>query len=396
MPDATATLDGVRQQFQQQVDFFRAKLNLPSERWDSIERAAHDRGFIVAGAMKADLLADLRRAVDDAVQGGSWGAFHKEFLSTAEKHGWIGWTGQGTQRGQAWRTRVVYQTNVATSYAAGRWQQLHDPELLARRPFWRYVHNDNAASPRPQHKAWGDAQLTLRHDHPFWSTHFPPNGWGCGCRVVAVRAPSEDDATEPPPDWDAINPKTGTPAGIDKGWDYAPGAQADDELRSFVQSKLIGYPPAIEKAFRAELKKAVDATSSAPQFARDALAHKERAPDLWIGFVEKPGQIERITGIDARGYLQLLPADGVRHVQGEHGFDGGTQRPPTPEDYALLPEILNEADSLSPGSRSSAQGAPRIVATKAINAETYQAVFEVRSGKRNRALALISLWIKTR
>ena len=27
---------------------------------------AHDRAFIVAGAMKADLLADLRGAVDDA------------------------------------------------------------------------------------------------------------------------------------------------------------------------------------------------------------------------------------------------------------------------------------------------------------------------------------------
>ena len=30
--------------------------------------AAHDRAFVVAGAMKADLLDDLRRAVDRAIQ----------------------------------------------------------------------------------------------------------------------------------------------------------------------------------------------------------------------------------------------------------------------------------------------------------------------------------------
>jgi phage virion morphogenesis protein len=60
-------------------------------------------------------------------------------------------------------------------------------------------------------------------NHPFGTTHCPPNGWGCRCRVVAVRAPAEGDATEPPEGWNAINEATGTPAGIDKGWAYAPG-----------------------------------------------------------------------------------------------------------------------------------------------------------------------------
>jgi len=109
------TVDGVRQQFAEQIDFFRRKLNLPSESWLDIQRAAHDRAFMVAGAMKADLLADLRKAVDQAVQGGSIGEFRKSFAEIVAKHGWTGWTGEGTKAGEAWRTKVIYRTNISTA-----------------------------------------------------------------------------------------------------------------------------------------------------------------------------------------------------------------------------------------------------------------------------------------
>lgn len=32
--------------FQEQIDFFRAKLNLPTARWDDIWKGAHDRAFV--------------------------------------------------------------------------------------------------------------------------------------------------------------------------------------------------------------------------------------------------------------------------------------------------------------------------------------------------------------
>jgi len=249
-----ATLDGARQQFQEQIDFFLAKLNLPSERWDDIKSAAHDRAFIVAGAQKADLLNDLRLAVEKSIRGDSIGEFRKDFAAAVQKSGWMGWTGQGTKVGEAWRTRVIYQTNMATSYAAGRWKQLHDPELLQVRPFWRYIHSDSVLSPRPLHKAWGDARLTLRHDHPFWTTHFPPNGWGCHCSVQAVRGPKEGDATAPPDGWDAIDPKTDAPAGIDKGWAYAPGAHVNASLQSLIDNKLIAMDAPIGAAMWDSLK----------------------------------------------------------------------------------------------------------------------------------------------
>lgn len=230
---------GFNTPFAEQLDFFRQKLNLPSERWDDIQKAAHDRAFIVAGAMKADLVEDLRESIDKAIElGTGLEEFRRDFSKIVQKHGWTGWTGEGSAAGEAWRTRVIYQTNMATSYAAGRYRQLTDPDFVALFPFWRYVHNDSVRHPRLLHQHWGAIRLTLRHDHPFWQTHFPPNGWGCQCRVTPTDAPADGDATEPPQGWDARN-DLGLVPGIDRGFDYAPGASVTKPLKEFIDEKLI-------------------------------------------------------------------------------------------------------------------------------------------------------------
>lgn len=235
--------------FQEQIDYLRQKLRLPTERWDDIQGAAHDKAFIAAGAAKADLLADLHQAlVNRASDGAGLNAFRKDFKALAAKHGWTGWTGEGTKEGVAWRTRVIYQTNMATSYAAGRYKQMTDPEVLKLRPYWRYLHSDGVLSPRPQHLAWHG--LTLLASHPFWQTHFTPCGFGCQCRVTAVsrkegEASARAGLDEPPEGWDQINPSTGAPVGIDKGFDYAPGASVKRPLQEMIDAKLIKLDAAL-------------------------------------------------------------------------------------------------------------------------------------------------------
>ena len=394
---ARSTVDGVRQQFQEQIDFLRRKLNLPSESWRDIQSAAHDRAFVVAGATKADLLHDLRKAVDQAVQGGSIGEFRKNFAEIVAKHGWTGWTGEGTKAGEAWRTRVIYQTNLMTSYAAGRRAQLLDPDLVERRPFWRYVHNDSVTHPRPQHKRWGDMKLTLRHDHPFWETHFPPNGWGCKCRVVAVAAPGDGDGTEPPEGWAQTDPATGAPVGIDEGWGYAPGARADSELRSFVQDKLIDYPPAIERMLSVDVNRHLNTTERITDFVQRVRDGSLRNEDLWMGFVEPEAaaRIKAATGQDVDSYMVLLPEDNVRHTYREHRWDGKGQRPVVPADYEHVASFINEANETLPGTDVGRHGEARVLVRREIDGEVFRAVFEILHGKRNRALKLISLAIKT-
>jgi hypothetical protein len=245
------------QPFKEQIDFFRRKLSLPSARYDDIKKGAHDRGFIVAGAMKADLINDLHRSVEENILAGkSVNDFRRDFRQIVEKHGWHGWTGEGTKKGEAWRTRVIFETNLRTSYAAGRHRQLTDPGLLKRRPWWRYVHSGSEHA-RPRHKAWGDSGLTLRHDDPFWETHYPPNGWGCGCTVRAVPEPEEGAAAMPPEGWDTIDPKTGTPPGIDRGWGYAPGAKAATPLLDIVGQKLANLDAPVGAAMWEALEPAI-------------------------------------------------------------------------------------------------------------------------------------------
>jgi hypothetical protein len=229
--------------FEEQIAYFKGKLNLPTEHYDDILKAAHDRAFVVAGAQKADLLTDFHAAVEKAIaEGKSIQWFRQQFDDIVAKNGWA-YTGS-----RDWRTRIIYTTNSATSYAAGRWAQLNDPDLLKARPYWRYVHNDTVAHPRPLHVEWSG--LTLRHDDPWWQTHYPPNGWGCRCRVVPVAKPNPDRDTAPDDGTYEKVDRNGEihtiPKGIDYGWDYAPGA-------SKWQPDMAKYPAPIRDDLQAEL-----------------------------------------------------------------------------------------------------------------------------------------------
>lgn len=242
------------QTFQEQLDFFRQKLNLPTQAWDDITLAAHDRAFIVAGAQGADLLEDLRGAVDEAIQQGTGlDAFRSNFARIVAEHGWTGWTGEGTPGGVAWRTKVIYQTNMATSYAAGRYKQLSDPELLKILPYWQYHHNDSVMHPRPLHVSWDG--LTLSPDDPFWDTHYPPNGWGCQCWVSAV---SKEDMLLAIASGKGPSDAPDGTAGIDEGFGYAPGAslvngEEEKALLKFVQDKITQLEAQLAQAYAQDI-----------------------------------------------------------------------------------------------------------------------------------------------
>ncbi len=244
----------LKKNFKEQVAFFRNKLRklVPTSRWDDLKRAAHDRAFMVAGAMKTDLLADLGDSLDRAIsEGESLEAFRKDFFEAIEKHNWHGWTGETSKRGRAWRTRIIYQTNTSTAYAAGRYAQLQEGGFA----LWVYRHNDSVRHPRPQHQAWDG--IARPPSHPFWVTHYPPNGWLCHCYVVGARSDKGarrmggDPDKAMPPDWDKRQANNGMPPGIDKGWDYAPGASVAHTVNA-LKAKLNSWPAALGASFWAQ------------------------------------------------------------------------------------------------------------------------------------------------
>jgi hypothetical protein len=283
---------------------------------------------------------------------------------------------------------------MRVSYAAGRYAQLTDPVALQARPYWKYIHSDLVSNPRPLHQIWNGT--VLRYDDPWWQTHFCPNGFGCRCRIKAVTA--SEYKGHPAPDGgtylkkDPYGIEHVLPNGVDYGWGYMPGQRAGDSLRQIIQDKLVRYPEAITKALTKDINKYVNAHSGIEPFVSQALQNKNLKELLWLGFVENPAKITAVSHIDVTNYLVLLPSDAVNHIENHHKFDGKDQRPAKASDFLLLPEILRDGD-IRPGDNAST-GQQRIIAALTINGEMYRAVFEVRDGKKSRAMVLVALNIK--
>ncbi|UZR27435.1 phage head morphogenesis protein [Methylococcus mesophilus] len=246
--------------FDEAIRFFRGKDLVPTDRWADVWKAEHDVGFMVAGAAKADLLADLHGAVLKGVaKGTTLAEFRKDFDTIVARHGWTGWKGESSDAGRAWRTRLIYDTNLRTSYQAGRWAQVQAGKQW--RPYLEYKHSDLSAHPRPLHKSWDG--LVVAVDDPWVQTHWPPNGWGCKCRMFALSERDlrrmEKSGPDTPPDdgsYDWTDKVTGemhrVPNGIDPGWDYAPGASRTDLMRKEIERKVAKLPKEIGKSLKAE------------------------------------------------------------------------------------------------------------------------------------------------
>ena len=221
--------------FEEAADYFRQKVDLPTETWTDLREDMHARAFVVAGAKKAALLADFREALQAALDDGETLAdFRKRFDDMVARHGW------SYKGGRGWRTRVIYDTNLRMAQSAGRWQQIMRRAAAAEAQgqvvYIRYLAILDSRT-RPAHKGWND--VVLPSDHPFWRTHYPPNGWRCRCSVQILTerqlARYGIKVTEQPPPVEmqprTVNTPSGpvswpTPAGIDTGFGYNVGRAA--------------------------------------------------------------------------------------------------------------------------------------------------------------------------
>lgn len=201
--------------FKEQAAFFRRKVNVPTQAWDDLTDEDHAQGFMVAGLHRMDMLDDMRQAVKRYQAGASLEAFRKDFDKIT-----AGWSYHGSRD---WRSKIIAETNLRTSYQAGRWEQLQ--AIKHRRPYWQYVHADGEKHPRPLHQAWGGKVLAA--DDPWWDVHYPPNGWGCQCTVTSLAARDLDDLGKDGPDPAPYEPPVdGHPAGVDKSFAYNVGKAA--------------------------------------------------------------------------------------------------------------------------------------------------------------------------
>lgn len=317
------TTDGVFDlPFDEAVSFFRRKVNIPTARWTDLWRGEHAMGFMSAGAYQADLLTDLRSAVDQAVAGGlSKVEFRQRFREIVDRHGWQ------YNGGRNWRSDLIWGTNIETSYQAGRWRQFVEAGIKAL----RYHHADGVMHPRPLHVSWDG--LVLPIGHPFWATHYPPNGWMCHCRAFA--ADGDGNGNTPPRGWDEIDPKTGAQVGIDKGWNYNVGAAAEQGYR-VLAGKFERLPNDIARRWISEVV-------AGPAF--ELFVGGGISTDFPVAVLRPEDQAV----IGARRQTVWMSAETMAKNRGELPTRSAGHPELTIDDYRLIPEIVDQGEVYQAG-----------------------------------------------
>lgn len=252
--------------------YFDGKSNRPAFSWLDVWAEEHAYKFTVAKAVELDVLNAFRGTMSVAAHGGkgyeSWKPLIEKELT---KLGWWGPRMVSDPEGRDpdrmvnfasdRRLKTIFWSNLNSARSAGQWERAQRSKKVL--PYVLYMRT-TSADPRAEHLAW--VGLILPLDDPFWSTHWPPNGWACKCqvrmisareaaaligtsRVVGKDAEGKDISvsyTDTPadlgPDVEFRNRRTGeiikVPPGIDPGWHTNPGLARATTLIANFEEKL--------------------------------------------------------------------------------------------------------------------------------------------------------------
>lgn len=361
--------------------------------WRDVLHDEHARDFTVSRLARMDLLESVREMVSRSVGGDlTRRDFVRDGRALLAKAGWWGEktvldpaTGEAvTTIFDPARLKLIFDVNTRAAYSAGRWERAQ--RTKASHPYIRYITKGDERV-RASHAAWNNVVLPV--DDPFWLTHWPPNGWRCRCRVVAIsqrdydkgyseyRAPYEynpDGTLKRIPDVDRVpfkkapeaktrewvNHRTGevldVPVGVDPGFGYNPGAAGLAQKGKLLLDKaLVTDPRTASIAVREALKNERLLDALAEDFsifskrwigevrrAEAAAAFNERYPVKARGELRHVGALspDVLDGLYGRG---MAPASALVSVRDEdivHSFRSA-KTSPLPEDwYADLPRHL--------------------------------------------------------
>ncbi|MGC8341841.1 phage minor head protein [Pantoea ananatis] len=178
---------------EQAIEYFKSKGYTVGFNWHDVEARAHATAFTVAGVLKLDVLQDVRGAMQSAIENGqTLTQFTRNLTPVLTQKGWLADKAKlvadedGVLEGKQLtprRLRTIFETNMQSAYGAGRYAaQMENAE---ERPWWTRVAVMDMRT-RPAHAALNG--LTARYDDPIWQFSYPPDGWGCRCRIRAYSA----------------------------------------------------------------------------------------------------------------------------------------------------------------------------------------------------------------
>ena len=320
----------------------------PSVRWHEMMHEDHAANFTVAKVAQLDLLRSIRSSLDQAIrEGRTFEAWRDDLVPELRKAGWWGAVTDAEVTGtnervivNERRLQTIFRTNVRMSQAAGRWAKIQREK--ERFPYLRYLSDHPRKKPRRDHRSWHGVILPV--DHPWWQTHFPPNGWGCGChyeqlteagmkaRGFTISTPPDDG----PPRAFFAAAREGpimVPRGIHPGFGYNPGTA---HLRAIADKAT----QSIRRAAEAGL------TNPARQAVRDIVA--DPAFDQFLALPDGQFPVAVLTKaeralMNARSPLVVLPTNVYRKQRGEMPSISRGHPELNVEDYRALPYLIERA-----------------------------------------------------
>nr|DAY39531.1 MAG TPA: minor capsid component [Caudoviricetes sp.] len=206
--------------------------------YDEIVHDAHKKAFTIAKMTNLDLLKDMQSSLTKAFKEGigfdEWKNSVKPMLA---KKGWLGnikvkdpKTGEEKEIyvGNR-RLRTIFNTNMRTSYAKARYES----QMQSLGEYFRYTAVLDSRTREAHRKLHGK---TLPKTDKFWDTNYPPNGWGCRCKVqVLTEAECIARGIVPLADGSFL------PQAAEKDFRYNPGkVDKTDEILKDKQNKALG------------------------------------------------------------------------------------------------------------------------------------------------------------
>ena len=156
--------------------------------YDEIMHDAHKKAFTVAKMMNLDLLKDTQASLAKAFKEGvGFDEWKKSVKPMLAKKGWLGnikvkdpKTGEEKEIyvGNR-RLRTIFNTNMRTAYAKARYES----QMQSLGEYFRYTAVLDGRTREAHRKLHGK---TLPKTDKFWDTNYPPNGWGCRCKVQVL------------------------------------------------------------------------------------------------------------------------------------------------------------------------------------------------------------------
>lgn len=181
--------------FDEALEYWAKKgLKLNPGNWRKIWQEANHRAFTVAHVSAIDVLEDIKKEVNNAIENGiGFDVFQETLEKKLREKGWLkpkgekAWIvmpdGSRRKRLTGWRLETIFRTNLQSAYQVGRYEQMQ--EVRDMRPYWQY-HAILDANTRPTHAAQ-DGKI-YKADDPYWDEWYPPSGFGCRCYVTTLSA----------------------------------------------------------------------------------------------------------------------------------------------------------------------------------------------------------------